>query len=262
MASDLTSNSVLNSTLHDRQRRDERQIDKATLREARRYGMATRQAQGRIRYDYASHVFIYDPQSNSAITSWKKGVLDTRANKQSDKNRNGGMSCQSRQKKTTVPTSGTRFERPVMIAPSEDHQKPAMVDAHEDLAEKIRKSPDKWSSNTVFVVDMSGSMCEDDVNGARCRSDGVWTTLAKDYVKKQLEAETCSLYDVVSVVLMRENAQVVIEYEPMDWVLYNKLVSFREVSLPSTVHELRVAPLRADAISYISLLPLSFSGMF
>jgi hypothetical protein len=137
----------------------------------------------------------------------------------------------------------SRFERPVLIAPSEDHQKPAMVDAHEDLAEKIRKSPEKWSSNTVFVVDMSGSMCEDDVNGARCRSDGVWTTLAKDYVQKQLEAETCSLYDVVSVVLMRENAQVVIEYEPMDWVLYNKLVSFREVSSPPTTwHELRVGP--------------------
>jgi hypothetical protein len=243
MASDLTSNSVLNSTLHDRQRRDERQIDKATLQEARRYGMATRQAKGRIRYDYAGHVFIYDPKSNSAITSWKKGVSDTRANKPPKKNRNGGKNSpsQSRKEKTTVPTSGTRFERPVMIAPSEDHQKPAMVDAHKDLAEKIRKSPDKWSSNTVFVVDMSGSMRENDVNGARCRSDGVWTTLAKDYVKKQLETETCSLYDVVSVVLMREKAQVVIEYEPMDWVLYNKLVSFREVS-SFDVHELRVDP--------------------
>lgn len=72
-------------------------------------------------------------------------------------------------------------------------------------------------------------MCEDDVNGARCRSDGVWTTLAKDFVKRQLEAETCSVYDVVCVVLMREDAEVVVECEPMDWVLYNKLVSFREV---------------------------------
>jgi hypothetical protein len=232
MDSDLTTNSALNSTLHDRQRREEREINKDTLQEARRYGMATKQAHGRIRYDYSGHVFIYDPKTNSAITSWKKGVLDTRTNKQSN---HKGSSNSPRQlsrhqkKKAAPPTSGTRFERPILIAPSEDHQKPAMVDAHEDVADRIRSSPGKWSSNTVFIVDMSGSMCEDDVNGARCRSDGVWTTLAKDYVKKQLEAETCSLYDVISVVLMREEAQVVIEYEPMDWVLYNKLVSFREV---------------------------------
>jgi hypothetical protein len=231
MDSDLTTNSALNSTLHDRQRRKERQIDKATLQQARRYGMATKQDHGRIRYDHAGHVFIYDPKTNSAITSWKTDVLATRTNNQDNRkgNSNNPSQLSRHTKKKAVPTSGTRFERPVLIAHSADHQKPAMVDAHEDVAERIRSSPGKWSSNTVFIVDMSGSMCEDDVNGARCRSDGVWTTLAKDYVKKQLEAETCSLYDVVSVVLMREEAQVVIEYEPMDWVLYNKLVSFREV---------------------------------
>jgi hypothetical protein len=243
----------MNSTLHDRQRRHERQIDEDTLHEARRYGI------GRIRSDYAGHVFIYDPKTNSAITSWKQGVLETRTNQQQDKrNRNGGRNSpnKSRKKRTIVSTSGTQFERPIMIAPSEDHQKPAMVAAHEDLAKWIRKYPEEWSSNTVIVVDMSGSMREDDVNGARCRSDGVWTTLARDYVKKQLKEETCSVYDVVSVVLMRENAHAIIEYEPMDWVLYNKLVSFREVSSVD-LDELRVAPLRADAISYISLLPLS-----
>jgi hypothetical protein len=231
MDSDLTTNSALNSTLHDRQRRKQRQINKASLQEARRYGMATKQAYGRIRYDHSGHVFIYDPKTNSAITSWKVGVLNTRTNQQDNHKGNSNSPSQSsgHKKKKAVPTSGTRFARPVLIAHSEDHQTPAMVDAHEDVAERIRSSPGKWSSNTVFIVDMSGSMCEDDVNGARCRSDGVWTTLAKDYVKKQLEAETCSLYDVVSVVLMREEAQVVIEYEPMDWVLYNKLVSFREV---------------------------------
>ena len=228
--SELTMNSVLGSTLHDRQRREERSIAKITLQEARRYGMSQQQAKGRIRYDYAGHVFIYDPRKNRAITSYKKDPNYVSASRQGSENTNLPNGQQRRRKKQKEPKSGTMFQRPVMIQKSVDHITDTACSFHTTIHEQVRACPDKWSSNTVFVVDMSGSMREDDVNGARCRSDGVWTTLAKDFVQKQLEAETCSVYDVVSVVLMREEAEVVIECEPIDWVLYNKLVSFREVS--------------------------------
>jgi hypothetical protein len=77
---------------------------------------------------------------------------------------------------------------------------------------------------------MSGSMRRDDVNGARCRSDGVWMALARDYVKKQLDNRTATVNDLVSVIIMKEDADAPLILEPIDWVLYNRLVDMREWS--------------------------------
>lgn len=217
MDSNLTADSALHSTLHDQERREERGVEKVTQQEARRYGMAERSRNGYIRYTYAGHVFIYDPRTNRAITSWK-----TSEDRSFEESANP-------EKKKKVHTSGTRFEKPVLIHPSEEHQSAEVRRSHEDIANMIRTQKSHWKSHTIMVVDMSGSMREDDVNGARCRADGIWTTFAKDFVKQQLESQSCSLYDVVSVVTMQETARVVVECEPMDWVLYNKLVSLREV---------------------------------
>jgi len=78
-------------------------------------------------------------------------------------------------------------------------------------------------------------MRRDDVNGARCRSDGVWMVLARDYVKRDLEKKSRSCTDLISVVLMRDEAEVVARAEPTDWVLHNKLVGqspSKESSVP------------------------------
>jgi len=53
-------------------------------------------------------------------------------------------------------------------------------------------------------------------------------TLARDFIKVPLKKELRSCYDVISVVLMRETAEVVIGCEPVDWVLYNKFLDMRE----------------------------------
>ena len=238
MDSHLTVDSELISTLHDRERRVERQIEKITLQEARRYGMAEKSSKGRIKYTYAGHVFIYDPRQNRAITSWKI-----------DPNRSlpyggagGGGAGQSttttRKKKKKEPTSGTRFYKPILIQQSEDHENLEVVLSHGSITEQVQTKKGQWTSHTVLVVDMSGSMRDDDVDGARCRADGVWTTLARDFVKGQLENKTCSVYDLVSVVVMRSTASVVIEYEPITYVLYNKLVKFREVRIDFELKEI------------------------
>jgi len=208
MDSNLTQDSALGSTQHDQERREERDIQKITQLEARRYGMAEKQKKGRIKFTYAGHVFIWNSKANKAITSWKENQDESKVKKH---------------------VSGTRFVKPIMIDKSQNHTPAEMILAHECLAGHIRSQKTLWRSHTVMVIDMSGSMRRDDVDGARCRSDGVWTSLAKDFVKSQLESGTCSLYDIVSVVAMREDATVVIDREPMDWVLYNKLVDFREV---------------------------------
>ena len=75
---------------------------------------------------------------------------------------------------------------------------------------------------------MSGSMRRDDVSGARCRSDAVFMALARDYIAQQLESGGASWQDVVSVVLMRDDAQVLFAKQPMSWLLYNQFIELRE----------------------------------
>jgi hypothetical protein len=75
---------------------------------------------------------------------------------------------------------------------------------------------------------MSGSMRRDDVNGARCRSDGVWIALARDFIGRQLETKRASIFDVVSVILMQEDSKVLYECFPIDWTLYCGFVENRE----------------------------------
>jgi hypothetical protein len=53
-------------------------------------------------------------------------------------------------------------------------------------------------------------------------------TLARDFVKAPLEKGVMKSTDVISVVVMRDVAEVVIECEPVDWVLYNKFLDMRE----------------------------------
>ena len=197
--------SELYSTLHDRERRDQRMIGKDDQLKARRYGMCEQGRNGRLKYTYNNKVLIWCPRSNRAITCWNIR----------------GNDCGMQQ-------SGTSKTDPILIQKSLTHENDLASAAHEAVKWKIRKQKDKWTSHTVLVVDMSGSMRTDDVDGARCRSDGVWTCLARDFIKSQVEEGKTSLHDLVSVVLMRETAEVILECEPSDYVLYNKLVDLRE----------------------------------
>ena len=86
----------------------------------------------------------------------------------------------------------------------------------------------KWTSHTVLVVDMSGSMRRDDLNGARCRSDGVWLVLARDHVKRQLDLKSAGPTDMISIVLMMADAEVLCSFAPMSYHLFNLLVDMRE----------------------------------
>jgi len=66
---------------------------------------------------------------------------------------------------------------------------------------------------------MSGSMRRDDVNGARCRSDAVFTVICRDYIAKQLTGKgkaLLSAMDVVSIILMNETCRTVFEGRTLD----------------------------------------------
>lgn len=205
MNSDLTIESELVSTPHDRQRRVERDIDKEDLKRARRYGMVEN---GRWRgcklYHHAGRVLVYDERKNCIVTSY------------------GAPSG-------TNKKAGTKKYTPVILKKSVEHDNRIAIKNHNRVKNQVLKERHKWKSHSVLVVDMSGSMRQDDVNGARCRSDGVWMVLARDFIMKKLEEENASVYDVVTIILMKEpQAEVFCRYEPITWVFYNKLIDLRE----------------------------------
>ncbi|KAL7559487.1 hypothetical protein ACA910_010303 [Epithemia clementina (nom. ined.)] len=196
--------SELGSTSHNRDRRQKRGIEKLDLLKARRFGMMEKGRYGRLKYTYQGKVLIWDPKKNRAITCWNLGGrYDT------------NLPC------------GTQRMDPIMISKIPMYDQPAPKRDHNIVKQVVMQNQAHWNSHTVYVVDMSGSMRFDDVDGARCRSDAVWTTLARN-LQHRLEKKTCSFWDVVSIVLMRETAQVYLECEPTDYVLYNKLVHLRE----------------------------------
>jgi Mg-chelatase subunit ChlD len=201
-----TAASTLLSGVHDRERRNERGIQKVDLQRARRYGMAEKARNGMMKYTYGGVVFIYNPRTKAAVTSW---------------------TVQASQ------SSGTKVAQPILLEKYSAggwYQNNMMIEKHEKLTRLLSTQDMKmqWASHSVLIVDMSGSMRSDDVNGARCRSDGVFMALARDYVKDQLQKGLRSSRDLVSVVVMKEDAEVIIQCEPTSWVLYNKLIDFRE----------------------------------
>lgn len=224
-----TEMSTLLSGTHGRQRRQERNIEKIDLKRARRYGMMEVQENGRYRYTYGGIRFIYDPETNQEVTSHESP-------------------------EETGEFTGTKFAPPVILdkyAWSDEWSETFEKQFHDmskeqALADHSTKSSSSgtaagrsnsgsavrkkaaYTSHSVLVVDMSGSMKRDDVNGARCRSDAVWLALARDYVKVPLERGERSERDLVSIVIMRDDAQVMYAYEPTTWVLFNKLIDLRE----------------------------------
>ena len=202
MNNDTEFSSLLSGT-HGRERRLERNIEKIDLQRAKRYGMQEAGRFGRIKYTYGGIVFIYDPVKGREVTSFPS------RDEASDE-------------------TGTKYVVPVVLQKNKAYEMDVYITQHNTLKDVLNSDKTKWKSHSVFVVDMSGSMRRDDVSGAKCRSDGVWMVLARDFVKKQLDDNTFTTDDVVSVVLMRDTAEVVLEHEPLDWVLYNRLIDMRE----------------------------------
>ncbi len=81
-----------------------------------------------------------------------------------------------------------------------------------------------WKSHSILIVDKSGSMRESDVNGCRTRLGAVWLSLAQDFVEHRLNIGTASGMDVVSVILMGEKAELIIDRHPTNTILYNRIV--------------------------------------
>jgi Alpha-kinase family len=93
-----------------------------------------------------------------------------------------------------------------------------------DAAEEQLKDYGTWKSNTVLVVDTSGSMRESDVWGARSRLHAVWVCVALDFIAHRLESASAGPFDVISIVLLGAETKTLFKSQPTSWQLYNKVV--------------------------------------
>ena len=198
-----TELSELLSNAHGRQRREERDIQKIDLQRARRYGIVEPARRGRLKYTYGGIIFIYDPKKRMEVTSFPS-------------------------RDVALETSGTKVALPIILKTKEEYKSRFSLRRYDQMRSQVISDPNSWTSHSVLVIDMSGSMRRDDVSGAKCRSDGVWMTLARDYVEKPLKNKTRTHTDLLSIIVMKDDATVLLSYEMISWVLYNKLIALRE----------------------------------
>ncbi|XP_066933120.1 uncharacterized protein [Clytia hemisphaerica] len=193
MESELHTSAVdLISSIHGRQRRAERNIEEKDLKSAVKNGTAERQIRNlrygtviRWKITFADIVYITDESKTTEVTSW---VLP-------------------------LPLDD------VVIQPREQNQ-------HDAAKRRIATEPTIITSHSVFVVDCSGSMKNADVVAHRCRLNSVRYSIATEFIAKRLDntAHGVTRFDVVTIIEMRNEAEIVFFKEPMSWVLYNKIV--------------------------------------
>lgn len=190
---DMDLESILVSD-HGRQRRVSRRICEQELNLVIRYGKKKAAGQGRWQYTYGGVVVITDAKSRVVITTW------------------------------VTPACGL------------DLQKVDITDKmrrdHDEAIRKRRVDMSSWTSHNVIVVDQSGSMRTTDSTEGVTRSDLVWLTLATVFVAEKIKSGERKPTDVMSVINMQGFGDIVIQAQPYDWILYNKLVDLLRTSEP------------------------------
>lgn len=64
------------------------------------------------------------------------------------------------------------------------------------------------------------------------RSDAVWLTLALEFVAKQLKSGEAKDTDVLSIVSMNNTSRVLVDKQPVDWILYNRIIGLLRSEMP------------------------------
>lgn len=210
------------SSDHGRMRRLQRGIQKRDLQAAVKYGKrepanpCPRTGERRWKFTYADIVYITDDSCKREITEYPSARPP-----------------------------------PPSVAPVEIT--PEQKDRHARVKAMLHADDGSWNSHTVAIVDNSGSMRTQDASIAgTSRADAVWTMMASSLIKDQLERRGAAAAerDVVSIVLMGETAELLVDREPLDWLLYNKVVRMLRSAEPKKAR--RVAKhvaqrLRCDA---------------
>lgn len=106
---------------------------------------------------------------------------------------------------------------------------PEMVEQHTKATSLLHAKPGLSTSHTVIVIDNSGSMLskKNNVLLYRDSQNAAFSMTALEFVAEQLFNQTAVNSDLVSLVKFSSRAKVEIDREPIDWIVYNKLLSHR-----------------------------------
>ena len=195
-----TSEFTLLSSVHGRARRELREISRLDLQSAVKYGVKTpgapcrKTGEPRWVYTYGNLVYVTDKTSKKEITS---------------------------------------YHQPIVI--QEAPITPEMTAQHDEDMKILLEDPHLCVSHIFIVIDQSGSMRTSDVHGFRNRSQAAYGMLILDYISDQLlqrEGGGDKVLEAVTVVEMRSDSPILCHREPLDWILFNKLLRRQQGSDP------------------------------
>ena len=175
-------------TVHGRMRREQRGITKKDVQRARKYG--TREP-----------THPRPDGSPTAIYTYKD--ITYIVNEATDE-------------EVTAYAVPLRLDPVLLPSDADEH--------HELLKARNQRKTSRWTSNTVMVVDVSGSMKQGDVWGSRHRLSAIWLSIALDFLAHRLESCAAKATDVISIITLEEEPRIILKYEPCTWTLYNKVV--------------------------------------
>ena len=194
-----TSEMTLLSSVHGRARRELRDIPIFDLQAAVKYGIRThgrpdpRTRMPRWKYVFGNVVYITDYTSTEEVTSYKEAIEIQRA---------------------TITKE--------------------MEERHSQDQLTLEQDPHLCATHSVIVIDQSGSMRKSDVKGFKNRSQAAYGVLALEYVAEQLHqrGEDHGILDAVSVIEMNDSGSIIYHREPLDWILFNKLLDRKAEAKP------------------------------
>jgi hypothetical protein len=197
-----TSQVTVLSSQHGRARRELREITKFDLQSAVKYGIKTRGHNcpktrlPRWKYTYGNVVYITDHTSTTEVTSYRQ---------------------------------------PISIQPAQITTE--MMEQHVEDRQILNDIDDEQqqlcATHSIIVIDQSGSMRESGVKGFRNRSQAAYGVLALEYIAEQLHQRGDEkVLDAVSVIEMNDEATVLFRREPLDWILFNKLLDRQKQAQP------------------------------
>lgn len=187
-----TSEMTFLSSTHGRARRELRDIDIFDLQTAVKYGVKTpghrcpKTKHPRWKYTFGNIVYITDHTSTVEVTSYKQAISIARA----------------------------------VITPE-------MQERHQQDRLALQQDPHLCATHAIIIIDQSGSMRTCDVKGFKSRSQAAYGVLALEFIAEQLhprEEQAHGMLDAVSVIEMNDTGSLIFDREPMDWILFNKLL--------------------------------------
>ena len=128
----------------------------------------------------------------------------------------------------TTRAEVTCYARPITLDPIPIPS--AMQKCFDDAVPKVRSNLDGWTSNTVMVIDTSGSMRTSDMWGTRNRLKSVWFSVALDFLAERLESGNATVTDVISIICMGDYPNIICEEVPTTWHLYNQIAALYSTS--------------------------------